>query len=413
MQNVFLSLIVICMYFSIFVIIIPVYADDQDYGEILTVGFHLPPPLINLNPPEIYPEPIITDIEGENFKLYSHEFFTIKIPENFVYDKVDRACSPREQLCNYGKWFYASLPEDFTPFDSVKKRQMMSISFQPYYRYNNIVDLTNDATFDVPYILDEMQSKGYMKYPFSNINAMISNCSYNQPPLDYGCKNLVINDARFMNINGMPAFQIEFESDWKPPAPYSTEHYKYDEETDKKLRNFEHVSEITTTIFTKGFTISIYAGTTHSDYVKNPASWNDIVNAANSFDTINDVHKITDSTVFERIEQIQNNFDDTLEINSNQMEKLTQIHVPITLVTDASEKVQSYTHEPEPPQLEIVCGAGTVMIDHICQVQQIEEEEKEIPIEKAVDTPVEEPVKEDKKSGGWFSFFYDWFGSWF
>jgi len=58
---------------------------------------------------------------------------------------------------------------------------------------------------------------------------------------------------------------------------------------------------------------------------------------------------------------------------------------------------------------DIVCGKGTVKIDNICQVEQIEEE-KEIPIEKVVDTPVENP---SKKSVNWFSSLFDWLGGLF
>lgn len=72
------------------------------------------------------------------------------------------------------------------------------------------------------------------------------------------------------------------------------------------------------------------------------------------------------------------------------------------------------TLEPEPivqpkQEVEIVCGEGTVLIDHICQVELIEEE-KEIPVEKAVGAPVE---KTSKKSVNWFSSLFDWLGSLF
>ena len=55
----------------------------------------------------------------------------------------------------------------------------------------------------------------------------------------------------------------------------------------------------------------------------------------------------------------------------------------------------------EIPRDEIVCGKGTVLIDHICQVEQIEEEEKEIPKEETVKKP-------QKKSGGWFDWLFNW-----
>jgi len=61
-------------------------------------------------------------------------------------------------------------------------------------------------------------------------------------------------------------------------------------------------------------------------------------------------------------------------------------------------------------EVEIVCGTGTVLIDHICQVDKIEEKEKEIPVEKTVDIPVEKP---SKKSVNWFSSFFDWLGGLF
>jgi len=86
------------------------------------------------------------------------------------------------------------------------------------------------------------------------------------------------------------------------------------------------------------------------------------------------------------------------------------------------EPVRGSEPEPEPlEEVEIVCGKGTVLIDHICQVDKIEEKEKEIPVEKTiektvdvpvekvVDTPVEEPVKKVKKSGGWFDWLFDLF----
>jgi len=136
-------------------IILPISFNYAE-GEIRTVGFHLPP-LIPLNPPEIYPEPTITDIEGENFKLYSREFFTIKIPENLVPDKLGGFCELRDQLCNYDVWFRDPPPEDATAYDNGKRRQLMHITFNPYSQYTNTVDLTNDATFDVPYIHDELQ----------------------------------------------------------------------------------------------------------------------------------------------------------------------------------------------------------------------------------------------------------------
>jgi len=60
-------------------------------------------------------------------------------------------------------------------------------------------------------------------------------------------------------------------------------------------------------------------------------------------------------------------------------------------------------------QTEIVCGEGTVLIDHICQVEQIEEEE-EVPVEKVVDSPEEKP---SKKSVNWFSSIFDWLGGLF
>jgi len=73
--------------------------------------------------------------------------------------------------------------------------------------------------------------------------------------------------------------------------------------------------------------------------------------------------------------------------------------------------------QPEPvsepeilEEVEIVCGDGTVLIDYICQVEQIEQEEKEIPIEKTVDSPIEKPAK---KSVNWFSSLFDWFGGLF
>jgi len=69
--------------------------------------------------------------------------------------------------------------------------------------------------------------------------------------------------------------------------------------------------------------------------------------------------------------------------------------------------------EPKPnkdPSSDIICGEGTVLIDHICQVDKTEKEVKENLVEKSVDTHVEEPVKKaQKKSGGWF----DWLWSWF
>jgi len=71
----------------------------------------------------------------------------------------------------------------------------------------------------------------------------------------------------------------------------------------------------------------------------------------------------------------------------------------------------SPTLEPEPmvlEEVEIVCGEGTVLIDHICQVEQIEEEK--ISVEKTVDTKVEKP---SKKSVNWFSSLFDWLGSLF
>jgi len=75
--------------------------------------------------------------------------------------------------------------------------------------------------------------------------------------------------------------------------------------------------------------------------------------------------------------------------------------------------VEQSSQEPEPEvldEIEIICGKGTVLIDHICQVEQIEEEEKENLVEKVVDTPVEKPAK---KSVDWFSSLFDWLGSLF
>jgi len=80
--------------------------------------------------------------------------------------------------------------------------------------------------------------------------------------------------------------------------------------------------------------------------------------------------------------------------------------------------------EPEPEvleEVEIVCGKGTVLIDHICQVTIIDElhiprieKTVEIPeektVEKTVDIPEEKP---SKKSVNWFSSIFDWFGGLF
>ena len=316
MQNVFRSLIVTCMYFSIVVVTIPIYADNQDYGEILTVGYHLPPPLINLNPPEIYPEPKITDIEGENFKLYSHEFFTIKIPENFVPDNSSGFCQLHDQLCNYGRFIRNPLPEDATEYDNGKKNQYMYIKFEPYSRYTNTLDLTNDASFDVPYIHDELQQIPFVSKGIAVAKKVLNTYCNSEESVYSVCKNLSVTDLRFMKINGMPAYQVEYEFDYKQPSPYSTEHYKYDEETDKKLRVFEHVSELQTTIFTKGFKVYIYTLSTHEDYLENPATWEELKDATHSFDTINNVHKITDNTVFDTINYQLDNISDVIVIGS-------------------------------------------------------------------------------------------------
>jgi len=61
--------------------------------------------------------------------------------------------------------------------------------------------------------------------------------------------------------------------------------------------------------------------------------------------------------------------------------------------------------EPE-LQRKILCGDGTIDIDGICQVEQIEEEKS---VEKVV-VQVEKPAK---KSVNWFSSFFDWLGSLF
>jgi len=73
-------------------------------------------------------------------------------------------------------------------------------------------------------------------------------------------------------------------------------------------------------------------------------------------------------------------------------------------------------------EVELVCGKGTILIDHICQVDKIEEKQEytitddlEIPrIEKTVDEVVEPPIeKPSKKSEIWFSSFFDWLGELF
>jgi len=71
-----------------------------------------------------------------------------------------------------------------------------------------------------------------------------------------------------------------------------------------------------------------------------------------------------------------------------------------------------YNEEPE-----IICGEGTVLIDHICQVTLVDElhiprieKTVEIPEEKTVDIPEEKP---SKKSVNWFSSIFDWFGGLF
>jgi len=61
--------------------------------------------------------------------------------------------------------------------------------------------------------------------------------------------------------------------------------------------------------------------------------------------------------------------------------------------------------EPE-LQRKILCGDGTIDIDGICQVEQIEEE-------KAVEKVVVQVEKQAKKSVNWFSSFFDWLGSLF
>jgi len=81
------------------------------------------------------------------------------------------------------------------------------------------------------------------------------------------------------------------------------------------------------------------------------------------------------------------------------------------------------TYEAKQPELEpeisqekyfvtplpIVCGKGTILIDHICQVDKIEEKEKEIPIEKTIEKTVDIPVeKPSNKSGGWFDWLFNW-----
>jgi len=84
---------------------------------------------------------------------------------------------------------------------------------------------------------------------------------------------------------------------------------------------------------------------------------------------------------------------------------------------DAQEKyfAKPVVLEPEIlEEIEIVCGTGTVLIDHICQVDKMEEKEKEIPIEKTIEKTVDIPEeKPSKKSVNWFSSLFDWFGSLF
>lgn len=89
------------------------------------------------------------------------------------------------------------------------------------------------------------------------------------------------------------------------------------------------------------------------------------------------------------------------------------------IVTDSESEPKTQPEVLE--EVEIVCGKGTVLIDHICQVEKIEEE-KEIPVEKTVDIPVEKAVektvdipveKPSKKSVNWFTSIFDWLGGLF
>ena len=82
------------------------------------------------------------------------------------------------------------------------------------------------------------------------------------------------------------------------------------------------------------------------------------------------------------------------------------VFVPWDKEKIAPEVLEEYFVTPLP----IVCGKGTILIDHICQVDKIEEKEKEIPIEKTVDIPEEKP---SKKSEIWFYSFFDWLGELF
>jgi len=182
-------------------------------------------------------------------------------------------------------------------------------------------------------------------------------------------KNPSVTELRFMKINGMPAYQIEFESDYKQASPYSTEHYKYDEETDKKERYFEHVSELQTTIFTKGFRVDIYTSTTHEDYLENPATWDALIDSTNSFDTIDNVHKITDKEVFDHINYKLDTIGDSIDYSGSPIRSLNQTRLQITNLMDSPPVV----HDVEIiPKIVTKCDASGCYdakcnLDGVCQ----------------------------------------------
>jgi len=114
------------------------------------------------------------------------------------------------------------------------------------------------------------------------------------------------------------------------------------------------------------------------------------------------------------------NYNKVLEIEPTHSQALENM----ALIPNQEAKQPEPVPEPEPlEEVELVCGKGTVLIDYICQVDEIEEkreytleDELSIPREKlnAVEEPVDIPVEKPfKKSEIWFYSFFDWLGGLF